>query len=37
MTVQKVDINNAYRLLQLGPTTMLSSKYDGIEDVMACA
>ena len=37
MSIQPVELSKAYRLLQVGPTTMISSKYNGIEDVMAAA
>ena len=37
MAVKPVEISKAYRLLQLGPTTMLSAKYNGDADVMAAA
>lgn len=37
MAIQPIDLNKAYRLLQVGPTTMISSKHDGIENVMAAA
>lgn len=37
MSIQPVELNKAYRLLQVGPTTMISAKNDGIENVMAAA
>ena len=37
MSIQPVELNKAYRLLQIGPTTMISAKNDGIENVMAAA
>ena len=35
MSVQPVEISKAYRLLQVGSTTMISAKYDGVENVMS--
>ncbi len=37
MSVQPVEISKAYRLLQVGSTTMISAKYDGVENVMSAA
>lgn len=37
MAIQPIDLNKAYRLLQVGPTTMISTKHDGIENAMAAA
>jgi flavin reductase (DIM6/NTAB) family NADH-FMN oxidoreductase RutF len=37
MAIKPVDLKKAYRLLQVGPTTMISAKHDGIENVMAAA
>ena len=37
MAIIPVEIEKAYRLLQLGPTTMISAQYDGDADVMAAA
>ena len=37
MAVKPVELSKAYRLLQLGPTTMLSAKHNGDADVMAAA
>lgn len=37
MAITPVDLKKAYRLLQVGPTTMISAKHDGIENVMATA
>ena len=37
MAIQPVDLKKAYRLLQVGPTTMISAKHDGIKNVMAAA
>lgn len=37
MAIQSVDITKAYRLLQLGSTTMISAKHENDEDVMAAA
>lgn len=37
MSIKPVDLKKAYRLLQVGPTTMISAKHDGIENVMAAA
>lgn len=37
MSIQPIELSKAYRLLQVGPTTMISAKYDGIENVMAAA
>ncbi len=37
MAIQPVELNKAYRLLQVGPTTMISAKNNGIENVMTAA
>jgi hypothetical protein len=37
MSVQPVELSKAYRLLQVGSTTMISAKYDGVENVMSAA
>lgn len=37
MTIQPVDITKAYRLLQIGPTTMISAAHAGKENIMAAA
>ncbi|NGX10976.1 flavin reductase family protein [Klebsiella quasipneumoniae] len=37
MSVQAVELRKAYRLLQVGSTTMISAKYDGVENVMSAA
>ncbi len=37
MSIKPVELNKAYRLLQVGPTTMISAKSDEIENVMAAA
>ncbi|MDP0989750.1 flavin reductase, partial [Klebsiella pneumoniae] len=37
MSVQHVEISKAYRLLQDGSTTMISAKYDGVENFMSDA
>lgn len=37
MSIKAVDLKKAYRLLQVGPTTMISAKYNGIGNVMAAA
>ena len=37
MTIQPVQIEKAYRLLQIGPTTMISAQHKGDADVMAAA
>ncbi len=37
MSVQPVELRKAYRLLQVGSTTMISAKYDGVENVMSAA
>lgn len=37
MAIKPVELSKAYRLLQLGPTTMLSAKHEGDADVMAAA
>ena len=37
MAIKPIDITKAYRLLQVGPTTMLSAKHDNVENVMAAA
>ncbi|SEQ59145.1 flavin reductase family protein [Basfia succiniciproducens] len=37
MAIKPVEISKAYRLVQLGSTTMLSAKHDGDADVMAAA
>ena len=37
MAIQPVDITKAYRLLQLGSTTMISAKHENDADVMAFA
>ena len=37
MAIQPVDLKKAYRLLQVGPTTMISAKHDGIKNGMAAA
>lgn len=37
MAITRVEPNKAYRLLQLGSTTMISAKYDGDEDAMAAS
>ncbi len=34
MSVQPVELSKAYRLLQVGSTTMISAKYNGVENVM---
>ena len=39
--IEEVDINKAYRLLNVGGTTLVSASYDGVSDIMpatwACA
>ena len=37
MSLQPVELNKAYRLLQVGPTTMISAKHNGNANVMAAA
>lgn len=37
MTIKAVDIEKSYRLLNHGPTTLVSAKADGIENVMSVA
>jgi len=37
MSVQPVELSKAYRLLQVGSTTMISAKYNGVENVMSAA
>lgn len=37
MAIKPVAIEKAYRLLQLGPTTMISAEHNGDADVMAAA
>lgn len=37
MGIKLVDLTKAYRLLQVGPTTLISSKFEGTENVMAAA
>lgn len=37
MAIKPVDLKKAYRLLQVGPTIMISAKHDGVENVMAAA
>ncbi|WP_243350226.1 flavin reductase family protein [Parabacteroides sp. FAFU027] len=37
MAIKSVELSKAYRLLQVGPTTMISAKHDGDENVMAAA
>ncbi|KTW21182.1 flavin reductase family protein [Staphylococcus xylosus] len=37
MAIKPIDITKAYRLLQVGPTTMISAKHDNVENVMAAA
>lgn len=37
MSFQPVELSKAYRLLQVGSTTMISAKYDGVENVMSAA
>ncbi len=37
MAVIPIDTAKAYRLLQVGPTTPISAKHDGVENVMATA
>ncbi len=35
--IAAVDINKAYRLINHGPTTLVSARHDGIDNVMAAA
>ncbi|WP_228132648.1 hypothetical protein [Acinetobacter baylyi] len=37
MSVQTVELRKAYRLLQVGPTTMISAKHNSKWNVMAAA
>ncbi|HBO39485.1 MAG TPA: flavin reductase, partial [Pasteurellaceae bacterium] len=37
MAIISVPLDKAYRLLNIGPTTMVSAKADGIENVMSVA
>jgi len=37
VSLQPVELNKAYRLLQVGPTTMISAKHNGNANVMAAA
>lgn len=37
MSIKSVVLAKAYRLLQVGPTTLISAKYEEIENVMAAA
>lgn len=37
MSIQSVELKKAYRLLQIGPTTMITAKYHGKGNVMTAA
>ena len=37
MSIQAVELIKAYRLLNIGATTLISAKHDGMENVMAAA
>ncbi|HCN60808.1 MULTISPECIES: flavin reductase family protein [Mammaliicoccus] len=37
MAIKPIERSKAYRLLQVGPTTMISAKHDNVENVMAAA
>lgn len=37
MAIKPVDLRKAYRLLQVGPTTMISASHDGDKNVMTAA
>lgn len=37
MAIKSVDLKKAYRLLQVGPTTMISAKHNGIKNFMSAA
>lgn len=37
MTIKAIDLPNFYRLINHGPTTMISAKHNGIENVMSAA
>ena len=37
MSIQAVELIKAYRLLNIGATTLISAKHDGVENVMAAA
>ena len=37
VSLQPVELNKAYRLLKVGPTTMISAKHNGNANVMAAA
>nr|WP_314218006.1 hypothetical protein [uncultured Campylobacter sp.] len=35
MTLKPVELHKAYRLINHGPTVMVSAEFDGVRDVMA--
>lgn len=37
MAIQSVDIQKFYRLVNHGPTTLISAKADGVENIMSAA